>query len=247
MLKTRLNILTPILFSFLTSWLLTFIASFYLSFIAYGRKNSPNFVLMTLIAMILSFLTIFIVYYLYLKKNNRDFLHEMGITKYNLNLRLVIISILTTMLNMLIISTLIYLFGDGSTSSVSNEIENNTKRALEVYSGAFPVFVSVLYPVIVAPIMEELLFRGMFGSLFRVNDKDTKMYMKVLFVIVSALVFGTQHFQGNGTLFGVISSFAFPAVSGVIYSTIYLKEKNIAAPIIVHSMYNLSIVLFSAL
>lgn len=247
MQKIKLNIITPVFLSFFLSWLLTFIASFYLSFLAYGRKSSPNFVLMTLIAMMMSFITIFIIYYLYLKREGRDPLKEVGITKKNLNLRLVLISILTTMLNMLIISILIYLFGDGSTSSVSNEIENNTKRALEVYSGAFPVFVSVLYPIIFAPVMEELLFRGIFGSLFKVNDDETKLSMKVLFVIVSSITFGVQHFQSNGTLFSVISSFSFPAISGMIYSITYLREKNIVAPIIVHSMYNFSIVLFAAL
>lgn len=78
--------------------------------------------------------------------------------------------------------------------------------------------------VIIAPIAEELIFRGIF--LNRIN----KFYSTHFSIIVSSILFGILHEPG-----AMIAAFVF----GVCMAIIYLKSNNILLAIFAHFLNNL--------
>lgn len=94
-------------------------------------------------------------------------------------------------------------------------------------------FIMVIQAVILAPLVEELLFRGLlYGSL--------REYSKILAFAVSSLVFGFIHIY-NGLFAGDISQLLY-LISyggmGFIFAYTYEKNGNIAAPILLHMLNN---------
>jgi len=87
---------------------------------------------------------------------------------------------------------------------------------------------------IVAPIIEELIFRKAFRELFKT---------KWLYIIMSGLVFGGLHvmllFQNYYELLYIIPYGAL----GSAFAYLYYKTKNILNPIIMHTIHNTSLVL----
>lgn len=116
------------------------------------------------------------------------------------------------------------------------------------------MFEMVISNGIKAPIVEEILFRGLLFltivSLFYVlNGKSRgfiKIIMNITFVIVSTVIFGLMHGVDWGRLFeeGLIETdfrHTVPyLVAGLIYSLLYMVTKTIFAPIIAHMLNNLS-------
>lgn len=92
-----------------------------------------------------------------------------------------------------------------------------------IYSGN--IWVQILATAIAAPIVEELLFRGMIF-------KRMRSYLKfVPSALVSAFVFGVMH--GNAV------QFLYAFLIGIMLAFIYEKFKIIIAPIIFHTGANL--------
>lgn len=106
-----------------------------------------------------------------------------------------------------------------------------------------------------APIVEEILFRGLLFltivSLFYVLNGKSRGCIKILamnitFVIVSTVIFGLMHGMNWGRLFaeGLIETdfrHTIPyLVAGLIYSLLYMVTKTLFAPIIAHMLNNLS-------
>lgn len=83
---------------------------------------------------------------------------------------------------------------------------------------------SLISTVILAPIAEELLFRGIiFNKLNR--------YFSISFaIIVSSILFGISHEAG-----GIFSAFVF----GICMAILYIKSSNILVPIFAHFTNNL--------
>lgn len=83
---------------------------------------------------------------------------------------------------------------------------------------------STLSTVIVAPISEELLFRGVFLN-------RLKLFVPTSFaVLISSILFGAMHHYGS-----VISAIVF----GVCMCILYLKTQNILVCILAHFLNNL--------
>ena len=105
-----------------------------------------------------------------------------------------------------------------------------------------------------APIVEEILFRGLLFltivSLFYVLNGKSRRFSKttinIMFVILSTVIFGLMHGVNWGRLFaeGIIETdfrHTIPyLVAGLIYSLLYMVTKTIFAPIIAHMLNNLS-------
>ena len=92
---------------------------------------------------------------------------------------------------------------------------------------------SFLETFLVAPIIEELVFRGLIQGII------SKNYNRYAGVIVSSLIFGTVHLM-NGSL-SLVSAFqliASGALVGIMFSCIYLSTGSIWASITVHALYN---------
>ena len=78
--------------------------------------------------------------------------------------------------------------------------------------------------VVVAPIFEEILFRGRLYGLLRVKTSP------LVAVTLSSLMFGIMHLQPAVMLEGVLM--------GLLFSYAYLRTRSIFAPIILHMCNN---------
>jgi membrane protease YdiL (CAAX protease family) len=84
--------------------------------------------------------------------------------------------------------------------------------------------------VLVAPIMEEILFRGVFFRSF------LKHYSVKLSIILSTLLFAVLHTNAAGSFF---SGFGSSLLSGAFFAWIVLKTDNIKIAIGCHVLWNL--------
>lgn len=104
------------------------------------------------------------------------------------------------------------------------------QSALDLMENAFKVngpidgLILILAVVVGAPVVEELLFRGV---LYEEIRKETSIKMTIF---LTALLFGLYHFnivQTPNTFF-----------MGLVLAYVYHKERSIKAPIIVHAVNN---------
>lgn len=237
MIKTlKENIVALVAVSFAVGGSL-FLSSLSLSFLAYGRKDSPNFQLWVLFSMIIGYLLVISIYGIYLYTGKRSFTNELRLDQ-GLKFRPIMFSILTAF-GIILFTVLFALVFPAPPGTL-----NQTTSELTQYVGPLPMFVTVLYPIVFAPLFEELLYRGVFGSLFKVFDTKS-ITNKVLFVLSNTLIFGALHYQTTGTSHAMLVSFLFPTISGLVFSLQYLKTKNLYYPIISHAVYNLIVVMVS--
>lgn len=94
---------------------------------------------------------------------------------------------------------------------------------------SLPKWYSIPMAVIWAPIVEELIFRGVLRRLIKNNT---------LFIIVSAIVFGLLHTVSEATIFNMIIMGIPYAFIGAFLAHIYTKTNNIASNISAHAVYN---------
>jgi membrane protease YdiL (CAAX protease family) len=90
--------------------------------------------------------------------------------------------------------------------------------------------------ILIAPVAEEILFRGwMMGYLI---EKKTNTFVTVF---ISSLIFGLIHIL-NGRSFNTTLLFK-SFILGCVLGTVYLKTKNLLHPILIHFTFNLLTVL----
>lgn len=90
--------------------------------------------------------------------------------------------------------------------------------------GSLPILGVFVSTVIISPISEELIFRGVFLN-------RLKLFTPTLFaVLISSLLFAALHSFGS-----IISAFVF----AVCMAVLYLKTENICVPILAHFLNNL--------
>ena len=90
--------------------------------------------------------------------------------------------------------------------------------------GSLPILGVFVSTVIISPISEELIFRGVFLN-------RLKLFTPTLFaVLISSLLFAALHSFGS-----IISAFVF----AVCMALLYLKTENICVPILAHFLNNL--------
>ena len=95
------------------------------------------------------------------------------------------------------------------------------------------IIIQILYIIIVGPLIEEIIFRGIVFN--RLRRYGMKLWMAIG---VQAVFFGVYHLNFYQGIIGVIL--------GVILAIIYNKTKTLWVPIIVHMSYN-AIVLIIAI
>ena len=95
---------------------------------------------------------------------------------------------------------------------------------------ALPLWYVFPTAVLWAPIVEEILFRGVIRRFIK---KDW------LFIIVSAFVFGILHtFREDGIISILVMSFPY-ATLGAIFAYVYTKTENITCNMVMHGLHNL--------
>lgn len=95
--------------------------------------------------------------------------------------------------------------------------------------GDAPVY-TLIVTVLIAPILEELVFRISFRKIFA--------HTNFLFIFFSALFFGGLHVIG--TLENLVDLlFIIPySIPGFVFAYLYAKTKNICVPIMLHLLHN---------
>ena len=99
------------------------------------------------------------------------------------------------------------------------------QQNLESLPMLYTVFAAVLY----APIVEEVIFRGVIR---RIIKNDT------IFIVLSATIFGVLHTIGESSIFNIIFM-SLPYVSlGAYLAYIYTRTNNIFSNITSHAIFN---------
>ena len=88
------------------------------------------------------------------------------------------------------------------------------------------ILLLLLSGVILGPLVEEIIFR------YLLTNKISKFNSKILTIILSSLIFSLMH---NGIINNI-----YTFILGLILNTIYLKNKNLLYPLIVHASANLA-------
>lgn len=112
-------------------------------------------------------------------------------------------------------------------SLIPIETPNNTAN---VNNGIELNFLKILVPLLVGPILEELIFRKWIPNTFQ----DVLGRKKA--IVFSNLLFSVLHFD-----WFIITYFA----NGMIYSYFYKNSKDIKVPIIMHILYNFCVFLIT--
>ena len=110
--------------------------------------------------------------------------------------------------------------------------EKSIQRATEIspeLTTVVQVFVAVFGTIIVAPLFEEFLFRGL------VMSELLKIMRPWASIILQAILFAVAH----GGLFQGMFTF----VVGIVLGIIYYRTRSINATVVCHSIFNLSAVL----
>lgn len=114
------------------------------------------------------------------------------------------------------------------TMFTTTNISQNQQSIIETLTEA-PIYM-ICITVVVAPILEELVFRLSFRKMFAHTD--------ILFIFFSGLFFGMMHTLGGlENLIDLL--FIIPySIPGFIFAYLYAKTKNIFIPISLHCLHN---------
>ena len=102
-------------------------------------------------------------------------------------------------------------------------------------NGALSLSEKIVYLIataIGAPVVEELVFRGVLIGILR---KYTNVRTSI---IISAIIFGTLHFTSISVIFNAI-------VMGLAFGYMYVKKDNLALSMTMHAILNCAVVMKS--
>ncbi|KXT85742.1 Membrane-bound protease, CAAX family [Streptococcus sp. DD11] len=116
---------------------------------------------------------------------------------------------------------------------ISFETSNNQSQLEEMIRTA-PIFTFV-YSVVVAPVLEEFLFRGFLAKYF--FPKQKKAWQTLLYLAVSSILFSRLH--GPTTT----AQFLVYFYMGITLGLAYVTKKDLRYPILLHMINNLSVFL----
>ena len=94
------------------------------------------------------------------------------------------------------------------------------------------IIIQILYIIIVGPLIEEIIFRGIVFN--RLRRYGMRLWVAIG---VQAVFFGVYHLNFYQGIIGVIL--------GVILAVIYNKTKTLWAPIVVHMSYNATVLIIA--
>lgn len=169
--------------------------------------------------MILAIYTIYIVYQKTLKNN----IMKIDNTSFSLKKGLIVIGALITSYVVVNVTTSWLHVEQTSNQNILNEVFKNNKMMIFI--------VIVFY----APIIEELIFRGLFFNFLLSKEfvtKNNEIIFKILCVLLSSFLFAFVHTMG------INKELAVYWPMGLILSSVYLFTKDIKANILVHFLNN---------
>lgn len=126
------------------------------------------------------------------------------------------------MLGLMMLSNLIII------NFTSTDISNNQQIIVDTLKYA-PIYTFIV-SVLIAPILEELVFRLSFRKIINKNN--------ILYIIISGLIFGSMHVIGDfNSIIDLL--FIIPySIPGFIFAYIYSKSNNICISMSIHFIHN---------
>ncbi|OAT44896.1 putative inner membrane protein [Proteus hauseri ATCC 700826] len=100
----------------------------------------------------------------------------------------------------------------------------------------FAFFLFVLSIIFIAPITEEIIFRGFLLNAGMWYGNTGKW----IAIITSSLLFSTIHTQYHS-----LSTFTLIFIMGIIFCQVRISTHSLIAPIVLHSLYNTLVITFS--
>lgn len=164
-----------------------------------------------------------IIIFIY-KKTIVKHLKEVKHSHFSSYIRYWIIAILLMTLS----NMLINMFTHINTSTNQQIVESNFTKS--------PIS-TMLSVIIIAPILEELVFRLSFRKMFKTD---------IIFIILSGLFFGLMHLANASSLLELLYIIPY-SIPGVIFAYILTKSKNIFVPIGLHCIHNSLMVILQLL
>lgn len=187
-------------------------------FVSLLHININNFTKMQKIIYNLSneLILVFIIILIYRKKIINDFKNFKNCHFINY-IRYWLIAI-----TLMLISNIIINMITGIDTSTNQEIIVNTLKKAPIYTAVLTI--------IIAPILEELVFRLSFKKMFKTN---------IIFIITSGLFFGFMHVSDPKSLIELIYIIPY-SIPGFIFAYTLTKSNNIMVPIGLHFIHNTS-------
>lgn len=181
--------------------------------------NNLNILVKSIYLIIYQSILTLVIVYIYKKDvihNFKDFI------KNNITYFKKYIKYWFLMLGLMISSNLIV------TLFTSSDIANNQEIIVESLK-AHPLYTFII-TVLIAPILEELVFRLSFRKIFMKTD--------ILFIFFSGLIFGGMHVISTLSSLSDLLFIIPYSIPGFIFAYIYTKSKNIFVPISLHFIHN---------
>ena len=97
---------------------------------------------------------------------------------------------------------------------------------------SLPIILTILFTVIIAPIVEETFFRGFFAQLQDENISNFVYYLS------TSIIFSIPHIQNLDTPIYAIYNILAVFMSGIILAILYKKSNWIGTNIIAHATSN---------
>lgn len=120
---------------------------------------------------------------------------------------------------------IIYIISSLICSAITGNAVSENQATIE----ALPQWFIIPAAIIWAPVVEELLFRGVIRRFIK-NDK--------LFIIISGVAFGLIHTIAEATLMSVIVMAIPYAILGGFFAYLYAKTDNICSNMLSHAFHN---------
>jgi len=174
-----------------------------------------------LILVLTNVLTLGVILLTFLRRSERFLTYVRFVKVKLINLDIGLVVLLGITMNLLTTSLVgLYLLSFPSKVDMTQ-----TSKLLEPLMGG-NIMISILVIVIIAPIFEEIVFRGII-----LNDFKKAVSVKSA-IIIQALLFGVFHMN---LLQGV-----YTFILGIVLGLVYVKYRSIWVPIILHGAFNLT-------
>lgn len=118
-------------------------------------------------------------------------------------------------------------------TTLSGQTNSYNQSQIIEFMGSLP-WILVFQALIFAPILEELMFRGLFFGFLRKLDRN-------LALLLSALLFGVAHLSGSLSVFQWTDLWFLPTYSllGFFLALSYERSHSLLTPMLVHFLNNL--------
>lgn len=181
-------------------------------FITVNTISNGGFYLFATVVMILLFLSVW-----------KDQVQDFWARKKDL-LVYVVIGVIGMFVALTLIGNIMIWLGYTETPENQQIIDN------QLNGSAFDIATLVIFTVLLAPIVEELVFRyAGFGILKRIFKRPIPW----LQIVLSALIFGSIHLT-----IGEYMPLMYYSGLGLVLGFMYYKSENIIPPILVHLLFN---------